>query len=363
MQFASESESAPEFEDSDHVITKAHTKQQTAVGTATSQSNVIDFCSESDSWSDTERDSDASIESIDSISDWCTSGSSASDDEQSSCDSDSDCVPVTRLQPGRPRAPIGSAADTRRNARRRKRAAEKKLETQLEREWREAVALGNDVRAEELYLKLLPTVRGRKLFPSHTKLSTQVQGFNTVAQNVRSLHATLGVRSKHRGAIASRITMGLPPAFTKEVLGFKPAYLRKVKEREQEQLCLGQSKPPALLTEGRHDTKGREHFCSEFRRLVKEFFIANTAILSGAKTRTRRLMMNKGRFECEFEAGYPQLLRKLAELEPAVRPDPESKRILTVRHMDILAAEAAQQADDFCEATEYKQRLQIALQR
>jgi hypothetical protein len=121
--------------------------------------------------------------------------------------------------PGRPRAEPGSAADNPRNAQRRRRARQKKIEDQLEREWRVAVALGENKKAQDLYQQLLPTVRGRHLFPSKT--ISNLKAVKKLGENIAELNKDLGTRSKHRQDIAMRVTSGLPPMFCQEVLGFK----------------------------------------------------------------------------------------------------------------------------------------------
>jgi len=77
------------------------------------------------------------------------------------------------------------------------------------------------------------------------------------------------------------------------MLGIKPSYLRKVKQRQKQKEIEERTKAkcdtaissaPALLTEGRDDTGGRENWGSEFRRLTVSFFKSRTVILSGANT-------------------------------------------------------------------------------
>ena len=340
MEIASDSDSASELEES----LKETTPRVRGSG-------AIEFLSEPDSCPELESSDDT----------W-SSDSDIMSTINADAQCDSACLPVQlgKTKPGRPRAPLGSAADTPANARRRARAAERKREARLERDWRRAVAASDDTRAHELYLQLLPTVRGRKLFPSQTLANKEVKAMRKLAQNVRSLHSEMGVRSKHRKDMTARIVKGLPPAFTREVLGIKSSYLRQLKKREHD---VSSCTVPSLISECRDDSKGRVRFSAEFRQLMTAFFMDNTVILSGADTETRRLLMNKGRLEAEFEVRYPSLLRKLATLDPAVRPDPESKANLTVLQMNILTAEAVADAEGFSEAEEYKQRLEVVLQR
>ena len=120
---------------------------------------------------------------------------------------------------------------------------------------------------------------------------------------------------------------------------------------------------PSLISEGRDESRGRERWSSEFRRLLADFFTSRTAILSGADTETRRLLMNKGRLEAEFESQYPSMLRKLLKLEPSIRPEPKSTVQLTALQKNALAAEAAGEEYGFSEAEEYKSRLEGVFQR
>ena len=101
----------------------------------------------------------------------------------------------------------------------------------------------------------------------------------------------------------------------------------------------------------------------EYEEEVARFFEARTQILSGANTHTRKLLMNKGRLEIEFEAQYPAMLRKVVELEPSIRPDPTSNTVLSRLQQDVLAAEFAAEQENFCDAEEYKTRLEAALER
>ena len=109
-----------------------------------------------------------------------TDTSSDSDDKQGTDSvseskdpgTDAELESVLHRRAGRPRAPTGSAADTARNAQRRKRAREKLAAAKLEEDWRAAVAGRIDLKAKILQQELLLTVRGRTLFPSQTKLGS-----------------------------------------------------------------------------------------------------------------------------------------------------------------------------------------------
>ena len=147
-------------------------------------------------YSESEDDS-SGYESFDSdayVTSSSASNSSASSRDLSSSESTSDVddvqagdltssntvlKPVVKRKgrPGRPRAPQGSKADTPRNAQRRRRAQQKRREDRLERDWRAAVLSRDDQLADELYQELLPTVRGRHLFPSQTKTATELKAF------------------------------------------------------------------------------------------------------------------------------------------------------------------------------------------
>ena len=204
------------------------------------------------------------------------------------------CGNISAKKRGAPRAPSGSAADTPRNARRRQRAEERKLEAQWETAWRNAVAAQDDSKAEEYMQKLLPTVRGRSLFPSQTKTLAERKAFKQLADNIKNLNTSCGSRSKHRGSMATRITKGLPPQFCRDALAFDPAYLRQMKKRE-----LAGGTAPSLLTDSRTEL-GRANWSTEFLVEVSNFFMSRTHIISGANTSTRRLLMRKERFEVEF---------------------------------------------------------------
>ena len=268
--------------------------------------------------------------------------------------------PTRRVGPGRPRAPRGSAADTPRNAQRRKRAQQRRREKRLEQDWRQAVASCDDEKAEMLYQELLPTVLGRKLFPSQTKTTRELASLKVLGDNLRQLNEDLGSSSKHRTHIASRVTTGLPPQFCQDVLGFDKAYLRKTRQRQHNR---DTNELPALLSEGRNEACARVRWSPEFRAGIKSFFISRTEILSGANTHTRRLLMNKGRLEAEFHAHYPSMLRKIAEYDPEVVSDIKSMQILTALEKNILAAQYAAKQDGFSEAEEYRLRLEAVLQR
>ena len=299
---------------------------------------------------------------------------SASDDaanlssymEESSADSDSSmtCVesddsvtkPASRRR-GRARATQGSSADTARNAQRRRRYQQKLREDQLEKDSRSAVFQKNDKLAEKLYQELLPTVRGRHLFPSQTKTVGELKAMQKLGENFKSMQKDMPARSKHRAAIAHRVARGLPPSVCKEILGLKPSYLRKVRQRELV------NSNPALVTEHRDEGSGRVRWSAVYTDQIKSFFESRTEILSGAKTHTRRLLMTKGRLEAEFYAHYPALLRRVAELEPSVRDDIKATQYMTVLQKSVLAAENAAQQPNFSEAEEYKSRLDAELQR
>ena len=172
------------------------------------------------------------------------------------------------------------------------------------------------------------------------------------------MNKEFGARSKHRKDLATRVTKGLPPQFCQDVLGFKSSYLRKSRQRQRDDSTL-----PALVTESRTDTSGRMRWVPEYEQEVARFFESRTQILSGANTHTRKLLMNKGRLEIEFEAQYPAILKKVVELEPSIRPDPTSNTVLSRLQQDVLAAEFAAEQDNFCDAEEYKTRLEAALER
>jgi hypothetical protein len=123
-----------------------------------------------------------------------TDTSSDSDDEQDTDSvseskdpgTDAESELVLHRRAGRPRAPSGSAADTARNAQRRKRAREKLAEAKLEEDWRAAVAGRDDLQAEILQQQLLPTVRGRTLFPSQTKTLSELKATKQLLRTSRS---------------------------------------------------------------------------------------------------------------------------------------------------------------------------------
>ena len=56
------------------------------------------------------------------------------------------------------------------------------------------------------------------------------------------------------------------------------------------------------------------------------------------------------------------MLRRVVELDPCLRPSADTK-VLTKLQKDILAAEFAAEQDNFCEAEEYKTRLDATLER
>jgi hypothetical protein len=280
-------------------------------------------------------------------------------------DSDDAARAAPTRKRGRPRAPPGSKADTPRNAQRRLRAQQRKTEDTLEKEWRAAVAAKDNKSASILYQKLLPTVRGRQLFPVVAKKLSTLKSMEGFGKNFKQMQKGLGVRSKHRKDIASSVTRDLPAQFCTKVLGFKPTYLRKARQRESKgrQRASIESTAPALITEGRDETKGRKCWKDDFKAVLATFFRSRAEILSGANTHTRRLLMTKIRLEIEFEAQYPAMLRKLSELDPDIRPDNKSKKYLTTLQKNVLAAEFVAEDADFSESEEYNSRLQAALQR
>ena len=284
--------------------------------------------------------------------------SSSDDSSSSESESNPESHSMHRPARGRPCAPQGSTADTRRNAQRRRRAREKKREDKLEHDWRCAVASRDDTLADELYSALLPTVRGRHLFPSQTKTESELRSMRGLGDNVKQLNAQLGQRSKHRQHLLTRITKGLPPSFCKETLNVKASYLRKARQREDED-----DTPPALLEEGRKEGDGRHAWGETYEAEVKRFFESRTEIMSGADTHTRRLLMTKGRLEIEFEAQYPAMLRKITELEPDLIKLTSENRLLTQKQKDMLAAVFAADQPQFSAAEEYRTRLEAALER
>ena len=98
-----------------------------------------------------------------------------------------DSIEISKVKrsTGRPRAVAGSAADTQRNAQKRIRYVERKREALLEADWRNAVAAKDNKKADELQQLLLPTVRGRQLFPSQTKTFSEHKALSQLASNVR----------------------------------------------------------------------------------------------------------------------------------------------------------------------------------
>ena len=259
---------------------------------------------------------------------------------------------------GRPRAPPGSKADTRRNAQRRRRARQNRQEDLLEKDWRAAVASHDNETADELLQELLPTLRGRRLFPSLSHSLNQVKSFEKLGENVKQLNIDLGARSKHRKSIATRVTKGLPPEFCEDILAFKKSYLRKARQRESENV-----RKPSLLQEKRDEQTKRVRWGATYVEEIVKFFESRTEILSGANTLTRRLLINKGRLEAEFCAEYPAILRKIVRRDPSIRPDPNSGLILTTLQQNVLAAEYAANQPDFSQAEEYQERLNNELQR
>ena len=291
-------------------------------------------------------------------SDFFDSGAMVSESFDSSM-SDELCEEKSMGPPrraGRPRAPAGSTADTARNAQRIRRAQEKRREDRLEKDWRAAVAAKEDQTADLLHQELALTVRGRALFPTHTKTCSELKAGKILAENIKDLNKELGLKSKHRKDIATRVTKGLPPGFCKEVLGFNPTTLRQYRRRANES-----TEKPALFSEGRSEEKGRVGWSSEFEAQVATFFESRTEILSGANTHTRRLLMRKGRLEVEFHAELPAMLRRSVQNDPGMRPE-ETKRghILTAMEKNVLAAEHAAAQPDFSEAEEYKLRLDVS---
>ena len=266
---------------------------------------------------------------------------------------------VPRRRAGRPRAPDGSAADTARNAQRRRRAVEKRREDRLEADWRAAIAEKDDTKADMLCQDLLSTVRGRALFPSQTKTLSELKAMKKLADNVNELNQDMGPRSKHRKIIATRVTKGLPPNFCEEVLGFNAASLRQFRKQIRDN-----PSKPALLSEHRNEEKGRVCWSPAFEGEVARFFKSRTEILSGANTHTRKLLMNKGRLEAEFHAELPAILRSAVRHDPDMRPNTKKpNRILTEMEKNTLAAEYAADQPGFAQADEYSRRLDAELQR
>ena len=185
-----------------------------------------------------------------------------------------------------------------------------------------------------------------------------MKSLRALSDNVKQLHNSLGDRSKHRREVAMRVCKDLPVQFCNIVLGVKPTYLRKVRQRHRKD-----TNTPALFSEHRTETQGRVRHTEDFQNAVGRFLESRTEILSGANTHTRRLLMSKGRLEVEFEANYPALLRKVAEIDPSILPDPTAGAVLTKLQKNVIAARFASEQDGFCEAEEYQTRLNAALER
>ena len=318
------------------------------------------FHSDSDESADLSQSSSSSYssESDDSPDDASDSESEQDSTVPSDSESDQDTTGPKR-QPGRPRAQVGTEADTPRNAQRRVRYQERSQEDRLEDQWRTAVAAKRDAEAQELCAELLQTRRGATLFPAQAKIHAELKATKLLAKNVSEFNKEMGARSKHRRVFAIRVTKGLPPAFCQKILGFNPSSLRKFNQRDRED-----SSKPALFSEGRNDEKGRASFSPTFEREVGKFFESRTAILSGANTHTRKLLMPKARFEAEFHAEVPAILRRAVLQDSNLRPDvSKPDRILTAMQKNVLAAEYACTRDAFSEAEEYRLRLDAYLQR
>ena len=272
-------------------------------------------------------------------------------------DSEDDAVP--RRKSGRPQAPKGSKGDTKRNARRRVRAKERKVEEDLESKWRDAVTHKRDQEAETLQETLMDTRRGQQLFPAQTKRKKDVTHFMQLGENLKKhLNTGLGPKSKHRAPLALKITEGLPPKFSKDVLAYDPAYIRQAKHRSDESVV------PSFMAEGRTELKGRSRYEKEFLDQVEAFFISRTHITSGANTKVRRLLMSKERLYVEFFAEYPELLRKASIADPSMVPNLEIlPKNLTRMQKNLLAALDAGDKPGFLQSTEYLRRLNTELDR
>ena len=196
-----------------------------------------DFVSESDMFTDMD----------DSSSD---SQAGSETDTETNNETDTDTSSTLDRKRNIPPRKVGRPcfSDSRRNTRRRARYLEKKKEDKYEKDWRAAVAEGNDAQADQLQQQLLATKRGRILFPSHAKTAAELEATKQLSANVRELNRNMGSRSKHRKDFAARVTKGLPSGFCAAVLGFKPSTLRTYKARSEQ------------------DTKRLERACAAERR-------------------------------------------------------------------------------------------------
>lgn len=276
--------------------------------------------------------------------------------EGASSDEQEEATSIRRTV-GRPRAAVGSQADNKRNQRRRERAQERKAEDVLEANYRAAVAAQEDARAEELMLQLVQTKRGRELFPTFATSSSELKHYQKLGENVKELNSSMGKRSKHRQALSTKVTAGLPPSFTRDVLDLNPATLRKNRERQNKA-----TDPPALLADSRTEGAGRESWSEAMVDAIRDFFLSRTHILSGANTETRQLLMTKKRLEAELYAEYPSLLRAAAEQDPSMAPKKRTG-ILTLQQANTLAAQYSADQEGWSRGQEYKMRLDSILQR
>ena len=180
----------------------------------------------------------------------------------------------------------------------------------------------------------------------------ELESASKLAENVKHLNKSLGVRSKHRQSIANAITEGLPAKFCAASLGFSSSYVRQSRKRGRE------NPTPALLTESRTEGKGRTTTNDALTTENVKFFNTRSSIWSGSKTYTRKLTMPKERVEVELYAEQPAILRRAVKNDPSLLSDIVPNKHLTRRQMDMLAAEHAAQQDGFSEAQEYKSRLE-----
>ena len=227
--------------------------------------------------------------------------------------------------------------------------------------WSQAVAQKNYSQANEIQSKLVPTVTGRKVFPEmHSTLSRE-NAFEKLSENVKTLNAAMGSKSKHRKDLAIQVTAGLPAIFCQTVLGFDAAYLGQVRKRHRDA-----PNEPALLTESRTESGYRNSKASILSTLLVEFFESRSYIESGSDTPCRVLTITMDRLEAELFAETPAILRRLHKREPSQCPVASfpADKLLTRLQMDIMAAaiDAERQAD-FSAAEEYSARLEAELQR
>lgn len=227
----------------------------------------------------------------------------------------------------------------------------------LVRRYQAAVAETDFPLADTIFKELAPTTTGRKMFPSHAKSLLDTEHLQQLASNVKALNTSLGGKSKHRAAIATRVTAELPPQFYQKSLAFDPAYVRQAKKREREA-----SSVPLLVTESRAEVAGRVIYNPEIEVEFGVFFESRTHIISGGSTNTRKLLMPKWRCEAEGNAEYPEMLRRAAQRDPSLIPTRQNQ-ILTKQDKDVLAALHAAGAASFLQSVEYSQRLEAELDR